>query len=83
MEQRDNVLAIYTANHTSWVNSAILAKIIIQVSFQIAPEDFTHTKSRNLLQVAESDDKKDTGIPFSSKNVLLYITKAGSYVVDT
>ncbi|EFA11226.1 hypothetical protein TcasGA2_TC010758 [Tribolium castaneum] len=41
LEQRNNVLAIYTANHTSW----------------IAPEDITHSRSRSLLQSEDTEEK--------------------------
>ncbi|XP_044256758.1 V-type proton ATPase subunit S1 [Tribolium madens] len=66
LEQRNNVLAIYTANHTSW----------------IAPEDITHSRSRSLLQLEDSEEKKDTGIRFSSAHLLLYLSDKGSYKVN-
>lgn len=63
LEEYDNVLAFYTAHHTSWV----------------VPEEVrSHRRVRSLLSVADIVEN-NTGILYNTTEVMLYVNYTSSY----
>ncbi|KAJ3639786.1 hypothetical protein Zmor_003123 [Zophobas morio] len=62
LKHHDNVLVLYTANHTAWV----------------APDDVTHGRSRNLLESDDTSADSTSPVVFNTTDTLLYLSYDGA-----
>lgn len=64
LEENDNVLALYTAHHTSWVVS----------------EDIRNSRRvRSLLAAADASNTTGSGLVYNTTDVLLYVDSSATY----